>query len=389
MPGVFLSNTQRRKPAAQLVSKLPRGLRLLCLFFLGAFSGHAAFAAQTALFDVRAFRPYGGPVSADKATDAATAAARLALPFEAMRQFKDDPLMAFALGNDPCQGPQNPATSLARKHPQAFIYPLLRVENLEFFVSSSQPEQGMEVKISASRAENYQAIMQELLRSPDLLELYIPGLTQARQNLDAYDASAKKILQASREKGQGIKKIPAGSGNRAEQATEAAWTAEITERLDALRSSLKYLDALPMLLGPNKNLEQASRQLQEAVLLDENNPLALCALGDALLQLNSLDEAAELIERSLKLQESARAHYLRGVIHLQDKLQALALKDFSEAIRLAPYNQSYWSARASTYLIQNSLPEMCADFAEACRLGDCAGLSWAIKQNKCSQPAGN
>jgi tetratricopeptide (TPR) repeat protein len=80
--------------------------------------------------------------------------------------------------------------------------------------------------------------------------------------------------------------------------------------------------------------------LKNAICLAPDSPLLHNSLGDASLQLDRSQEAVEEQIRAIKAMPSfARAYNSRGAVRQALGLLSSAAADFSEAIRLSPFNR--------------------------------------------------
>ncbi len=339
---------------------------LPALFFavmLRPFS--AAASENTPSIKASAERPYGGLVRPERAAKAAGAAARIALAKETVAALAKNDILRFILAPNP-EG-HTPPVLLARKNTPAFVYSLAKITSNKTRANRENDTAAVIAEISAEPVDDLRERVIALLHSSDYIELYSGGLLAAERQLKLYDELAETALHA-------------GSSRYTQSMTDS-----LERRLNSLLAAMLYLDALPLLDGSApKDIPRANAMLREAHQLDPENALVLCSLGELLIQANRLNEAEERLDRALKYQpDLPRAYHLRGAVYLQGKLSALAVKDFDAAISLAPSNPTYRNSRAAAYLVENKIPEMCADLNEACRLGDCSSYTWAKKEGQC------
>jgi Tetratricopeptide repeat. len=148
-----------------------------------------------------------------------------------------------------------------------------------------------------------------------------------------------------------------------------------------------YFSILPELDGIWENPEKVHAVMREAIIFDGNCALYPNALGETALLLGLGHEAWEAQNAALKLDPGfARAYHARGAAHLAMQLPALAVADFSEAIRLNPQNATYRLDRAAAWKLRDELEYMCADLYDACALGECRVYEWAVMEKICPVP---
>lgn len=168
-----------------------------------------------------------------------------------------------------------------------------------------------------------------------------------------------------------------------------SWMANINlaARSGKLEAWYRYLQALEQFGSSWSDAAGAYAILQRLEHLDQDNALIRLALAEVLLRLDRPHEAMGCVNDALGLKPGlARAFYLRGIIQLRLGLTALAVTDFSQALRLRPDRADWWRARGAALMIRHDYDAMCRDLYKACSLGDCAGLTEARQQEFCLEP---
>lgn len=225
---------------------------------------------------------------------------------------------------------------------------------------------------SLKKPDNIREKLLEALKYPGKLELYARVVREQRQLLERYDALAARLLP---------RQIYEDGGQ------------EEAHHLQRLVNEMQALDMLAEVLPDYReqweNPAKVVADLTNAGTLALANPLLLAALAQAELQMDRPVRALELAGRSVALAaDFARAHDIKGTALLRQKLPALAEESFGRAVELSPKNADYYVHRAAARLVLEKLPEMCADFASACGLGDCDGLEWGRRTGSCPQGPG-
>lgn len=132
------------------------------------------------------------------------------------------------------------------------------------------------------------------------------------------------------------------------------------------------------------NPEKSVLTFSEATALDPDNALLWLGVGECLVLLNRPYESIKAFQKvMIKNNIPARTLYMRGIAHLQMYLPALAIKDISQALQLEPEHPSWWRALGTAKLVAGDTTAMCADFYQACAMGDCEGLAEVREQNFC------
>ena len=168
-----------------------------------------------------------------------------------------------------------------------------------------------------------------------------------------------------------------------------SWMANIklAARSGKLEVWFRYLQALDRFGSSWSDASGAYAILQRLERLDQDNALVRLALAEVLLRLDRPHAAMGCANDALGLKPGlARAFYLRGIIQLRLGLTALAVTDFSQALRLRPDRADWWRARGAALMIRHDYDAMCRDMYKACSLGDCAGLTEARQQELCLEP---
>lgn len=155
----------------------------------------------------------------------------------------------------------------------------------------------------------------------------------------------------------------------------------LADQLDAL---WMYVQILHTLRTSWENPEQVQKHMQRALTLAPQSPLLWCALGETQLQLDFPQKAIESLDKAVHLGPTfARAYYARGLAHLRLQRSALAENDLSAALTLRPQSVLWLRARGAVRMVREDYGPMCADFNQACALGDCDGLMTARKRQLC------
>ncbi len=319
-----------------------------------------AFAAERTERDTEFVqtRPFRGLVRRAMAERASRAAAENDALRHAMLLLAREPDLLF-VSTDNAGSPIPLLEGLAR-----MLYSI-RVENAG--MTGFPPHVQAEVRVRLLPPADMRAAIRRALLRQDLQELYARAVVMQISLVEEYDNATPPALAMTPETGG--------------EAEEQLRIRHILNRLDALEG---YTELLPSLENSWKEPEAAHKQLAPLLERAPDNPLIRAAMAEALLQLNRPAEAMEHIGEALRLApDFARAHNIGGAILLRQRLPALAADAFTRAIALAPRNPQYLAHRAAAYLVQEQLPEMCADFRSACALGDCDGYRWAKEKGQC------
>lgn len=333
---------------------VPVALLLLCLCpgtGRGAERGPGEFSA---------IRAFAGPIRAETAEYAARVGAENAALEEAMRRLAALPEMRFA-GAVTAANPEPPNVA-------ALALLLYSTQPTGKELRGYPPHMQVEVRVALGRPDRPGEALAEALARPDLLD--VAGRIYSRRValLEAYDRAVQPLLSATPGTGEALGRL------EAERCIQALKSQEI---LVSLLPEYKSLWPAP---------EAALGKLNAAVTLDPRNALATTARAEVFLKLDKPDKAAEDARAALALDDTLdRAHDALGTALLMNGLPALAAHSFSKAAALRPKNPIYLQHRASAYLMLDEKESMCRDLLTACALGDCAGLTWAGKNNLCPQ----
>lgn len=128
--------------------------------------------------------------------------------------------------------------------------------------------------------------------------------------------------------------------------------------------------------------------MQKAVALAPDSPLFRNANAEALLRMGRNHAAVEQLNVAIKADPAyAQAYASRSAASLALGYHTSALADISEAIRLAPREAEYYQTRGMAQYLNGNTGAMCADMRQACVMGLCEGLQWAIFHNHCPADA--
>ncbi len=155
-------------------------------------------------------------------------------------------------------------------------------------------------------------------------------------------------------------------------------------QLEAANGYFDVLERSGNGLGPRAEVDA----LAALSRLDPENALILTSLAEAWLRQDRPLEALEAISKATRLEpELARAAYVSGLIQLRLRFTALAVSDFNRAIALRGDKAAWWRARAAALMLGHEYEPMCRDLYQACKLGDCTGLSEVRGQGLCLDEA--
>lgn len=185
----------------------------------------------------------------------------------------------------------------------------------------------------------------------------------------------------------------AKTAGAAEPATERDfWRAEDWERMGARLDGLWRAQAA-LDLSPEGWLTDADAlaTLERAAARAPRSATVRLLLAEAQLQRNLPQQSLESCTEALRLSPGlGRARYIRALAHWRLQQLALAEDDLNAAlnVRSGPAPQGAelarrLRARGAVRMLRRDYPGMCADFADACGLGDCEGLAVARAQNYC------
>jgi tetratricopeptide (TPR) repeat protein len=98
------------------------------------------------------------------------------------------------------------------------------------------------------------------------------------------------------------------------------------------------------------NYEDAMKNLNKAIKLDENNSRAYILRGRAHFEMQRYEEASQDIENALKIDpNNAYAYYYRGILRAKEN-EPGAVLDFDEALKLDPKNADAFYRRGLLHL---------------------------------------
>ncbi len=228
----------------------------------------------------------------------------------------------------------------------------------------------VEVTVQLSAKEHkLERAVQELLAQKSLIEMRVEWIELLQENTVR---GADLLLMAS-----GIR-VNTFGGSWALLREEAH---SVARRLAAL---WLYDTALKNFREIWQQPQEVEGFIQEALRFDNSLPALWTCLGEVQLQLDHPNTAISSLHKALQLQpERARALYIRALAYLRLQQPSLAEVDLNEALLLRPYTPTWLHARGAAYMMLEEYPAMCADFEEACALGQCEGLQNARKQDLC------
>src|SRR5262249_14371766 len=116
----------------------------------------------------------------------------------------------------------------------------------------------------------------------------------------------------------------------------------------------------------NRKFEQALKDLDTLIRLDDKNPRLFEVRGMVLFQLKQPDKAIESYNKAIQMQPGEIGPYIqRSRIRAQQKDNKGALEDPDTALRIAPENTVVLLARARIYQKMGDLKSAKADVEEA------------------------
>lgn len=310
-------------------------------------------------------RDFRGFVRRDMAERAAQLAAELAAYEHASRQLAKEPDLHFAnAGAGLLFNGESTVSGLAR-----MLFSTLPAGRGG--VEGFPPNMRAVARVRLAAPEQTRAALLQALQRQDVLDIYAHLLEAERALLKQYDAVAEGLLPLR----------PAPEGGK-----------EKVHLLQSILNEMRALELFTSLLPlydqhwslPGKTREELAR----AERLAPDNPLILTALAEVLLQLDRPVQAFDAVSRALAREPGyARAHDVKGAVLLRQRLPSLAAEAFGQAISLSPNTVSYYTHRASAYLVLEEEDAMCADFQKVCSLGNCEGLQWAREHERCREVA--
>ncbi len=226
------------------------------------------------------------------------------------------------------------------------------------------------------------------LRNPELLALRHTLISETRDVLEIMDRHWPGVLE---------KDGPTAAATKTDAGASPA-TGRLFRRsrdwermgacLDGLWRAQAALD-----LSPEGWLTDADAlaALEQAAALAPRSATVRLLLAAAPLQRNLPQQSLESCTEALRLSPGlSRARYIRALAHWRLQQLALAEDDLNAAlnVRSGPAPQGAelarrLRARGAVRMLRRDYPGMCADFTEACGLGDCEGLAVARAQNYC------
>jgi len=154
--------------------------------------------------------------------------------------------------------------------------------------------------------------------------------------------------------------------------------------VNEIRALNIFVTQLPSRDGLWKDPEAVYAAMRAALELAPESAICRNAMGEAFLQMGRSQEAMEQQTRAIRYFPSfARAYHSRGAAALALGLHSSAIADFSEAIRLSPRTPAYYRARGMARHLSGETPAMCRDLYQACTLGECDELQWAVSNGYC------
>lgn len=311
---------------------------------------------------IRAVRPFKGLVRRDLAKDAAHVAALLAVVEAASRKLAATPDMQFIAR-------QYQETPLRVPPLEGLVLQLYTTRIAAEGAQGVPPNLEAVTELSFTQVPDFREKLTSALEQPEISVLYSLVVHRLRAHLQAYDETAPAALAIMPSEFAGYERLLA-----------------VQRAVRGMRGTLLYLELLPRLGSTWTDPHGTGVALQKAATLDPGNPLILVAQAELALQAGKSSEAQRLAADALAvLPNFARAHDVKGAALLAQRLPALAVAAFGQAIANAPYHAPYFMHRASANLVQEEIEAMCADLHAACALRDCEGLEWARTIGKCAQ----
>ncbi|WP_022655881.1 hypothetical protein [uncultured Desulfovibrio sp.] len=222
------------------------------------------------------------------------------------------------------------------------------------------------------------------LRNPELLFLRHALISETRDVLEIMDRHWPGDL----EEDAATKTEACASPSTERDFWRAGDWERMGARLDGLWRAQAALD-----LSPEGWLTDADAlaTLERAAARAPRSATVRLLLAEAQLQRNLPQQSLESCTEALRLSPGlSRARYIRALAHWRLQQLALAEDDLNAAlnVRSGPAPQGAelarrLRARGAVRMLRRDYPGMCADFADACGLGDCEGLAVARTQNYC------
>lgn len=340
-------------------------LCLACFFFWPAQSLAVGGSGS-------AGRGFKAEVSLAMAVTAATAEARMAAMESAVRDLSAQERVRLFLSGEVMRDAPRP-------DPLALAWALLSAEEAESSVSGVPPDMLVHVSLCLrfDLGEGGMRLVR-LLARPELLDLYARALRLQGEALKGYDAATLFFLRP-------------GTAALADKKAAAKAAYVLDAAFGELEASVGYLALLPALHPlddgmPDEGGRDLLPLLERLAALAPDHYLLSAELARLHLLNGGALKARDMLDRVISFHpDFAQAYDWRGLSLLWLELPSLALADFNRAIRLEPYHPGFFENRALTQRILENVPAMCADLAESCRLGECAGLEWSAVNGLCAR----
>jgi tetratricopeptide (TPR) repeat protein len=189
--------------------------------------------------------------------------------------------------------------------------------------------------------------------------------------IDDFDKKGVNInAKKKAKKTKQISKLPKKKPAKNASGEDMDWSKEAV----ALWKNGEYSD-------PNKALSywnKAIRKNSKSAELYNNRGLAYY-------NLKKYQQAVKDFSQAIRMKpQEATAYNNRGNAYYEMFKYDLAETDFNKSIELNPDYASAYLNRGLVYYQLDNNPKACADFANACDLKNCDGMTWAKEQGVCS-----
>ena len=132
------------------------------------------------------------------------------------------------------------------------------------------------------------------------------------------------------------------------------------------------------------NYDRAISDCDKAIELKPRYANAYINRGNAWLGKRNYDLAISDYDKAIELKPRyAYVYYNRGNAWLDKGNYDRAISDYDKAIELKPrYADAYYN-RGIAWYKKGNYDRFCHDLQKACKLGDCEGINWAMKEGYC------
>jgi Flp pilus assembly protein TadD len=136
--------------------------------------------------------------------------------------------------------------------------------------------------------------------------------------------------------------------------------------------------------GSYSDPQNALQYWNEALKTDSTSAEAYNNRGLALYNLNEHQRAIEDFSRAIQTKSDyAEAYNNRANVHYKLGNYQAALMDYNRSLEANPDYARARLNRGLAYYQMGETDQACSDFDQACKMGDCDGMQWAVKTGVC------